>query len=207
MAKKGGPQKRHWTVTVQTRKNTEENWCAEMLDEVERHIEHLVKVKQIRYWVSQVEVGETGRRHLQAYVEFLRPKRLSEAKSTLRWNHAHLQPRWGTRTQAREYCMKDECLDVEEDSWSEDTRYQAGEWREDREGLSGQRSLSDVCVDLILQGFTPRQVAKAHPKAYFTHSRKIADLYQALQPIGSCFDEDDEPMDAERSEDLSGEEE
>jgi len=183
-------QKRHWTVTVQSRKNTDESWCQEMIDEVELRIEHLVKVKQIRYWISQVEVGDTGRRHLQAYVEFMRPKRLSEAKSTLGWGHAHLEHRWGTRTQAREYCMKDEQLTGEE--WSDDTRFQAGEWREDKEGLSGQRSLSDVAIDLILNGFTPHQVARQHPKAYFTHSRKIWDLYEALKQTRPW--EDDAPL-------------
>ena len=176
-------QRRHWTVTVQTRKD--DDW-RQMFDDTIVNWQHLTEVKQLRYAVCQIEVGETGRHHLQAYVEFLRPKRLSEAKRTLGWNHAHLEPRWGTRTQAREYCMKPELISVddEEELWNDEYRCEFGEWRYDAEKLKGERNLADIAVDYVVQGKTPRQIAKLHPKAYFTHSRKIWDLYKMLHMEG-----------------------
>lgn len=172
-------QRRHWMVTIQTRKDGTDDWQM-MFEKTVCDWQHLTEVRQLRYAIMQIEVGETDRPHIQAYVEFLRPKRLSEAKRTLGWNHAHLEPRWGTRTQAREYCMKTEVIDEENEEFSDDWRCEFGIWRPDREGLRGERNLSDVAVDLVVQGMHPREIAKRHPKAYFTHSRKIWDLHRIL---------------------------
>lgn len=168
-------------VTIQTRKDVQDNW-RDMFESLAIQWEHLSQVKQLRYAIAQVEVGETGRHHVQAYVEFLRPKRLSEAKRTLGWNHAHLEPRWGTRQQARDYCMKDELLCKNTEEWSSDYREEFGVWRRDTEGLKGERNLSDVAVDLVVQGMHPKEIARNNPKAYFVHSRKIWDLFRILHP-------------------------
>lgn len=63
----------------------------------------------IRYVCWQLErAPDTGRLHLQGYVEFFKPQRLRAAQQALRAPTAHLEKRRGTRDQARDYCRKEE---------------------------------------------------------------------------------------------------
>lgn len=58
-----------------------------------------------RYIVFGSELGEQeGTSHFQGYVEFVGTQRFSKVKSLLK--RAHIEPRKGTREQAREYCLK-----------------------------------------------------------------------------------------------------
>ncbi len=175
-------QSRHWCFTINQTKGdawklTSENW-----NDMQVHFAHLYEIKQIRFIATNVEQAEdTGRPHIQGYVEFMRPKRLSEAKSTLGYTHAHLAPRWGTRTQALDYVCKEQDLDFPEFQGPNVAyRVSVGVWRPDHEALKGQRTLADRCIDLVLRGYNPHQVAKEAPAAYFAHSRKVWDLYRAL---------------------------
>lgn len=60
----------------------------------------------VRYAIYQTESGANGTPHLQGYVEFKRSMRLQAVRKLL--PGAHLEPRRGTREQARDYCRKDE---------------------------------------------------------------------------------------------------
>lgn len=87
----------------------------------------------IRYVVWQREIApDTGEAHLQGYVEFDRPKRLRAVKQALAAPTAHVEPRRGTRDQARDYARK------------EDTR-EAGPW-ERGEWIVGQGGRSDLAA-------------------------------------------------------------
>lgn len=57
-----------------------------------------------KYIVYSEEIGENSTLHLQGYVEFTRPKRLSGVRKLL--DGAHWEPRRGTPAQAAEYCKK-----------------------------------------------------------------------------------------------------
>lgn len=59
-----------------------------------------------RYAIWQLERAETGTLHLQGYVEFHKPHRMTAVKLWLNCDHAHLEPRRGSRDQARDYCRK-----------------------------------------------------------------------------------------------------
>lgn len=59
------------------------------------------------YIIFGREVGESGTRHLQGYVEFKTKKRFSRAKVLLS-TRAHLEARKGTADAASVYCKKDE---------------------------------------------------------------------------------------------------
>lgn len=58
------------------------------------------------YMVWQLEVGESGTRHLQGYVEFKTNKRLAWLKKWLAT--AHFEVRRGTAQQAADYCRKED---------------------------------------------------------------------------------------------------
>jgi len=61
---------------------------------------------QFRYMVYQTEVApDTGRVHVQGYIEFKQAVRRNALKDLL-GGLAHIEPRRGTRKQARDYCMK-----------------------------------------------------------------------------------------------------
>lgn len=179
MTKNGPKQSRHWCVTVNAKKDDGGEWTHEAISGfggVDDTLEHLREVSQLRYAVYSVERGTDAEvDHLQMYVEFMRPKRMSEAKQVLGWTHAHLEPRWGSRTQARDYCMKVDETHIH-------GPVEIGIWRLDAEGLKGlNRSLADLCVDLILQGKDPHAVAREAPAAFFAHHRKVWALWNALR--------------------------
>lgn len=61
----------------------------------------------IRYCVWQKEkCPNTGRTHFQGYIELNKAVRMSGVKKII--GEAHIEPRKGTRDQARNYCMKQE---------------------------------------------------------------------------------------------------
>lgn len=85
------PQIRHWCFT--SYRDAWPNWIPD----------------KMHYLVYQVELcPDTGRAHLQGYVEFKRSMRLGSAKKLLGDPTAHFEPRQGSRDQARAYCMKEE---------------------------------------------------------------------------------------------------
>jgi len=65
--------------------------------------------KYHRYTVYQLEkCPETQRVHAQGYTEFTRTMRMRAVKEAFSDDTIHLEPRQGTRQQARVYCMKEE---------------------------------------------------------------------------------------------------
>lgn len=118
------PQIRHWCFT-----SFENKWPAWIPDIT-------------NYMVYQIEVSpDTGRFHIQGYVEFKRSVRLARAKKILDLATAHLEPRQGSRSQAREYCMKEESRSLNEDAGP----WEFGEWAE---GEVKRSDLETVIADM-----------------------------------------------------------
>lgn len=64
--------------------------------------------KNCRYIIYGSEIcPETKREHWQSYMELDKPMRIKQIKKIFEDDTVHLEPRRGTRDQAREYCMKD----------------------------------------------------------------------------------------------------
>lgn len=88
------------------------NWCFTSYD-----LENLVvpdETPDFRYCVYQVETcPETGRWHIQGYIEFKKALHMAKVKELLRDPAVHLEARRGTRAQARQYCMKEDSRVVE----------------------------------------------------------------------------------------------
>lgn len=78
---------------------------------------------RMHYLVYQVEVApDTGRLHVQGYVEYKRSVRLNNVKKDIQDPAGHVEPRQGSRSQARAYCMKEESRHPEGGPW------EFGEW-------------------------------------------------------------------------------
>lgn len=121
------PQIRHWCFTWY--ENAWPKWIPD----------------KMHYLVYQVEVcPDTGRAHIQGYVEFKRSMRLNSAKKLLGSATAHFEPRQGSRDQARAYCMKEESRHPAEDSGP----FELGEWM----GGTDKRSELQEAITKIKEG-------------------------------------------------------
>lgn len=129
------PQIRHWVFTWHNQ-NAYPTWNPD----------------RMLYLIYQVEIApDTGNYHIQGYVEFKRSVRLGSAKKVLGDNTTHLEPRQGSRDQARAYCMKEE------------TRahgpYEFGEWI----GGEDKRSELSQVVEAIKAGTTLPEIYQNFP--------------------------------------------
>lgn len=146
------------------------NWCfTDWHDEGEygdyRNWEELPR--GVRYIVWQEEECEnTGRLHLQGYIEFEDSTRMQRVKQTLGSEVVHLEGRKGTAGEASTYCKK------------RDTRVEGGLAGELGElgGRQGHRSdLESVSVD-VLAGKPIRYIAKTYPASFIRYNRGIKAL-------------------------------
>lgn len=110
-------------------KNTHRSWCGTLNNPMDHIIQtykhdfetlvalraHMDKIfsetPAIRYSIIGIETGEREKtQHLQAYFEFNGPIRMTGVVEILRMAQTkgwHLEPRRGTRDEARDYCNKD----------------------------------------------------------------------------------------------------
>lgn len=119
--KKGqGIKAYHWCFTIHLEgKEGKDGWEYDV-EEVKDKITYLLGLtewhNQVRYIIFQVEkCPDTGRLHLQGYIELYRQFRLKGLKTLLDCNEAHCEPRRGTREEAMEYCKKEDSRLEEED--------------------------------------------------------------------------------------------
>lgn len=67
-----------------------------------------IYISEPRYYIFGVEKGKKKETpHLQGYIEFYRPMRISEIKTFLGVDRLHLEKRRGTQEEAIEYCKKE----------------------------------------------------------------------------------------------------
>lgn len=119
----------------------------------------------VRYCVFQEEIGENGTPHLQGYIEMSRSMRLTWLKTNLPgFETAHLEPRMGTREQARAYCMKPETRIGEV--------FESGDWES-----GGQGTRVDIAAlkELVDKGATDEAIWDAMPLMYLKYNRAIKD--------------------------------
>lgn len=132
--------------------------------------ESLPEIGAERYVIWQLEAGSEGTRHFQGYIEFTRAVRLSHFKSAGGdWARAHVEPRRGSREQAREYSSKEE------------SRI-AGPWERGSFGAGGQGTRTDVgaVCETARRTFSMRAVAEAHPAEFIRLHRGVSAYIDAL---------------------------
>lgn len=149
MARVRGKKKSHWCFT-----SYEEKLPIEF-DE-----------SKVRYVIYQQETcPETKRTHWQGYIEFFDTVRHGQVKAVV--GECHLEFRRGSRTDAREYCRKQE-------SAIPGTQFEYGEWRQD---VNRKRKLSDILkTDMSLA-----DVIEETPHFYVMYHRGLKALYSYRQ--------------------------
>lgn len=126
--------------------------------------EYCKQLNNIKYFVFQREKGnEKGTEHIQMYLEFSMPKKFETIKSY--FPRAHIEERKGTKSQARDYCMKS------------DTRI--GEPMEYGTFVdNGKRSdLSDI-YELVKDGATDYEIMELYPTQFMRYSKAIQQCRQ-----------------------------
>lgn len=132
-----------------------------------------VDVPNLRYAIWQLECGDGGTYHFQAYAEFDATKRLSAIKAA--WPTCHAEPRKGTKAQAMSYCSK------------EATRI-AGPWIHGEPSTQGKRNDIEEFRNSIRRGLSDIQLFDEHatemakfPNFASTYRRAIASA--AAEPV------------------------
>ena len=133
----------------------------------------------VRYMVTGFEVGESGTPHIQGYVELNAQLNMNQLKKLL-CNRAHFEPRGGSPKQAAGYCKKgsDESENYEDffprtvdepESWTHPFEYGT---------ISSQGKRTDITapVEMITEGSTMREVARAFPEQYVKYHKGFRDL-------------------------------
>lgn len=135
--------------------------------------------KHFRYCVYQVEeCPETSQWHIQGYVEFTRTMRMKKIKELFNDSTMHLEPRQGTREQARAYCMKEESRiaePVELGTWTV-TPGKRVDLNVARETILKKRKLDECYADSSLDQITtkyPRWVERIHSTKPVDHQINI----------------------------------
>lgn len=142
-----GPRKRHWMFTSY------------------KEFAPVFDPKVVRYCIYQKEVcPESKRIHLQGYIEFFDNLRRRQVQSAVGDHKCHVEPRMGSRTQARDYCRKDE-------SAVADSQIEFGEWRLD---VSRKRKLIDM---LKTPDMTLDEFIEEAPDAFVRYHRGIKLLF------------------------------
>jgi len=141
--------------------------------EGERIISALGRAPGVRYVVGQLERGHScSRLHLQGYLELSSAVRLSGVKKLFGSDlQPHLEPRRGSRDQARDYARK------------EDTRvagpWEAGSWRA---GGSGRRNDIAAFKSSIDGGADDKSLWDEHFGTMLLHHRAVSS-YRLVQPV------------------------
>lgn len=146
-------QHRDWLFTI----NNPEQAEKELFD-------YLTALNHIKYFTFQRERGEQGTEHYQGYVCFSVPKLFSTVKNLFSEPHirpaAHLEPRKGTKTQARDYCQKsDTCIG---------DNYEHGEFV-----AEGERADLIQLKELVDAGVSDYELGNMVCKAYARHMQFV----------------------------------
>lgn len=100
-----GEQGKRWCFTINYEGNDGEIRREQGAEQLTRALEHLLDEKEIGYAVVGWETGESGTRHLQGYVEFIKRVRLNKLKHELD-PRGHYEIARGTAVRNKEYCTK-----------------------------------------------------------------------------------------------------
>lgn len=125
--------------------------------------EYCKELNNIKYFVFQREIGKQGTEHVQMYLEFSMPKKFETIKSY--FPRAHIEERRGTKSQAREYCMKTET------QFHEPLEY--GNFVD-----NGKRSDLNDIYELVKDGATDYEIMELYPTQFMRYSKAIQQCRQ-----------------------------
>lgn len=153
------------------------NWCGTVFDlqadawlqqGPEEWLRHLKDSGVVTYCVGQLEEApDTGKQHLQCFLQMKKPARLSWLKRHVHQT-AHWEPMAGTAQEASDYCKKDE------------TRV-LGPWEFGNLTSKGKVMGLDDALERIRAGCPIRQIVEEFPVVWVHHGRGLLDVRQRLQ--------------------------
>jgi hypothetical protein len=146
---------------------------AEIMMAFERFWASADEMPGLKYAIAQIERSpSTGTLHIQAYTEWATSKRRSEVYKIF---PASLEPRKGSRDDARDYCRKRKWKG--KDKGQVKRLPEIGEWRVAKQsGVSPKQR----ALDYLTKGFTPAEILQRDPEVYFTHHRSIEAVYTLM---------------------------
>lgn len=125
----------------------------------------------LKYGICQLEKGESGTQHLQGYLEF--SKQVTPVSMQRMLPGCYQTRRLGSRTQARDYCKKDETR--------VDGPWEYGEWEQEK----GKRTdLTDI-KDLLDNGKTESEIADSHFETWVKFHKGIRE-YKRMKEATRC---------------------
>ena len=142
------------------------HWCF-TLNNPTGHIDW-ENLRYVRYAIYSEEIGDNGNYHFQGYIECRRQVRLSYFRKEL--PGAHLEPRHGTRDQARAYCMK-------QDETYISGPYEYGVWNQKGQG---HRKDIKVFVDQVKLGMFDKGLVEACPVEFVKYYKAADRIRQAF---------------------------
>jgi hypothetical protein len=171
-------QKRHWCGTVWPKHIglSALDDEAEIIEGFEDFWEGFKDAPNLRYAIAQIERAESGNLHIQLYTEWKRSLRRSEVYKIL---PANLEPRFGSRDDARDYCRVKVWRG--KDKGQVKRLPEIGEWRAAKP--SGP-SPKQRALDYLKKGMAPADILRHDPDVYFTHFRAIEACYNLMMKAG-----------------------
>lgn len=128
----------------------------------------------ISYIVFQEEIGESGTRHLQGYIEFTRRIRLRGIKQiNTTFNKMHIENRRGTQQQAIDYCKKTgiggriDGTEIRE----------LGERRRQGRHENGANDMTKV-GQMVLDGKGIKEIEESYPSAVIRYGNGIMNMIE-----------------------------
>lgn len=131
------------------------------------HLLDMSTLPFLRYGIYSEEIGESGTYHLQGYLEFSRALRMGPLKEMFGELIPHLEPRMGTREQAREYCC-----DTKDPSFLAGP-YEFGEWNAGGQGRRNDLASFKSAID---SGETDLQLWDSHPAQYLRYMNGVSRI-------------------------------
>lgn len=141
-------QLRNYILTINNEKKND--------DELFNYIQNLPHIK---YFIFQREKGKNGTEHIQLYIEFSCGKTFDTMK--FYFPTAHIEKRYGTKTQARDYCKK-------EDTRISENYYEFGDFVEER----ARTDWVDI-LEMIKNGHSDIEIAEEFPSQYMRYQNSI----------------------------------
>jgi len=154
-AQSTNPCARRWCITdnTVTEATDPEKWSDHFDDNV-------------KYAVWQLEKAATGKLHIQAYLKFVKPIRISGIQKILPGVHCEMAK--GTDEQCIKYCSK------------EDSKV-TGPFFHGECDSQGKRRDLDELADLLHSGKTTDEIAEQQTASYIRYHKGIQATHQALQ--------------------------
>lgn len=172
-------QKRHWCGTIWPKHigMSALDDEAEIIEGFEDFWEGFKDAPNLRYAIAQIERAESGNLHIQLYTEWKRSLRRSEVYKVL---PANLEPRFGSRDDARDYCRVK--VWKGKDKGQVKRLSEIGKWRSERS--SSGPSPKQRALDYLKKGMSPADILAHDPDVYFTHYRSIEACYNLMVKAG-----------------------